>query len=106
MPKKLELESALEQRCVDKIEARGGLALKLAVPGTRGFPDRTFMLPGSTIMGDHSKVFFCEFKRQKVGVVSAQQATWRRMFTLLGFGVYMVETDEQFDEALARELGR
>lgn len=96
---KRELEAALEQRCVDKIEARGGLALKLVLLGIRGFMDRTILLPGRVI-------FFVEVKRRKIGVVSAQQATWRRILTLLGFGVYTIDTDEAFDIALEREMAR
>lgn len=99
MPSKPELESALEQRCCDKVEAAGGLALKLVILGKRGFLDRTMLLPRRII-------FWCEFKRYRVGVVSAQQAVWRRILTLLGFGVYMIETDEQFDAALKREMER
>jgi hypothetical protein len=96
---KTELEAKLEDRCVAKIEARGGLGLKLVLLGVRGFMDRTMLAPGRVI-------FFCEFKRQKVGVVSAQQAVWRRLLTLLGFGVYMIDSDADFDRALARELER
>lgn len=125
MAGKIELERALEQRCVDKIEARGGLALKLRPPTGKGFPDRTVLMPPMVHMTSKGPlnfdrpgavkmptipsgngVFFCEFKRQKTGVESTQQATWRRMLTLLGFGVYLVETDAQFDEALERELSR
>jgi len=96
---KPELETKLEDRCVAKIEARGGLALKLVLLGVRGFLDRTMLAPGRVI-------FFCEFKRRKVGVVSAQQAVWRRILTLLGFGVYMIDNDADFDAALEKELGR
>lgn len=96
---KIELERALEDRCVSKIEARGGLCLKLVLLGKRGFLDRTVVLPGRVI-------FWCEFKRQKVGIVSAQQAVWRRLLTLLGFGVYMIDSDADFDRALERELTR
>ncbi len=46
---KIELERALEDRCVAKIEARGGLALKLVILGVRGFLDRTMVLPGRVI---------------------------------------------------------
>lgn len=98
MASKPELESALETRCVAKIEARGGLALKLRPPTGRGFPDRTCLVAG--------KIFFLETKRAKVGVIAAQQNTWRRMLTLAGFGVYMIDDDAQFDAALERELSR
>jgi hypothetical protein len=96
---KAEKEIALELRCVEKIERLGGSALKLALAGARGFPDRTVLMPGG-------QVSFYEFKRQKVGVVSAQQAVWRRLLTLLGFGVYLIDSDADFDRALARELER
>lgn len=96
---KPELEAKLEDRCVAKAEARDGVALKLLLRGLRGFPDRTVMLPGRII-------FFCEFKRQKLGRFSVQQATWRRILTILGFGVYTIDTDAQFDAALERETTR
>jgi hypothetical protein len=94
-----ELEKAIEDRCCAKIEARGGLCLKLVLLGIMGWFDRTILLPNRVI-------FFCEFKRRKLGKVSVQQATWRRIVTLLGFGVYTIDTDEQFEIALARELSR
>lgn len=115
MPRKLELEAALEDRCVARIEALGGLALKLRPPTGRGFLDRTCLLPvklkpedAPDVWGDYlgPRVFFLEFKRSKVGVVSTQQATWRRMLTLLGFGVYFISDDAAFEAALSRELGR
>ena len=94
---KPELESRLEDRCVARIEALGGLAIKLRPPVGRGFPDRTVCL--------HGRVFWLEFKRQKTGVEAVQQATWRRLLTLAGFGVYVVDTDAQFSAALEREMG-
>jgi hypothetical protein len=108
---KRELESALELRCVAKVEAIGGKALKLRLEGVRGFPDRTVLLharnpppikPGEwrdTSQHD-GQVFFAEFKRMQVGVISAQQSKWRFMLNLLGFEVYMVDTDEQFGAIL------
>lgn len=98
MPVKLELERDLELRCVAKIEACGGLALKLRPPTGRGFPDRTCLLAG--------RVFFLETKRAKVGVIAAQQSTWRRLLTLAGFGVYFCDNDADFDAALEREMNR
>ncbi|MFA5898837.1 MAG: hypothetical protein WC829_06955 [Hyphomicrobium sp.] len=96
---KRELEVALEARCVAKIEARGGLALKLAIPGVRGFPDRSCMLPGATL-------FFIETKRLKTGRLSAQQVRWKAVLWKLGYNVYVIDTDEQFDAALEKELAR
>lgn len=96
---RIELERALEERCVARVEALGGLALKLVLLGMMGWPDRTIILPRRVI-------FFCEMKRRKVGKFSAQQGTWRRMLVLLGFGYYTIDTDEQFESALKRELER
>lgn len=94
-----ELEQALETRCVERIEALGGMALKLVIPGVRGFPDRSCMLPGA-------RIFFIEFKRLRTGRVSAQQHTFRVLLHQMGFGYYTIDTDEQFYEALEREMGR
>lgn len=104
MTRKPELETALELRCVAKVEARGGLALKLQIPGVRGFPDRTVMLPETGKLFDYGVVparsFFAEFKRQKTGAVSVQQHKWKRQLEALGFKVYLVDTDAQFDSIL------
>lgn len=113
---KLELEAALEDRCVAKVEARGGLALKLAPTGTRGFPDRTIFMPaypgpdplpaGVWATPRETRVWFAEFKRRKVGEVSAQQHRWRVLLHGMGYGFYTIDTDEQFDAAMERELSR
>lgn len=97
MPKKIELEAKLEDRCVAKIEARGGLALKLSIPGVRGFPDRTILVNGA--------VFFVEFKRLKTGRVSAQQDHWAERLSKAGFQTYFVDTDGDFDAILSMEAG-
>ena len=90
---KRELESALELRCVAKVEAIGGKALKLKLEGVRGFPDRTVLLPDG-------RCFFVEFKREQIGVVSAQQRKFKFMLNLLGFEVYLADTDAEFDSIL------
>lgn len=94
-----ELESALELRCVQRIEALGGLALKLVIPGVRGFPDRSCLLPGA-------QVFFLETKRLGSGRVSAQQMQWKVTLERLGFGCYLIATDAEFELALRKELNR
>lgn len=114
---KRELEAALENRCVAKVEAAGGMALKLVIPGVRGFPDRTILAPGKLKSNDadrrdwqnsyeRPRVWFAEFKRLKTGRVSAQQHRWRVLLHQMGFGVYFIDDDAGFDEALAREMGR
>lgn len=98
MPTKPELERALEQRCVAKVEARGGLALKLRLPTGRGFPDRTIL-----VAGHEPIVFFIEFKRSKTGAVSTQQHKWRTLLFQAGFKTYFVDSDEKFEAALKAE---
>ena len=92
-----ELESSLEERCVRRVEALGGLALKLQIPGVRGFPDRTILLPGS-------RAWCAEFKRMKNGRVSAQQEEWARKLALVNVAVHFVDTDEQFNLLLRDAL--
>lgn len=96
---KPELESKLEERCVAKIEARGGLALKLRPPTGKGYPDRTVFLPGC-------RVWCPEVKRLKLGQISAQQYEWQRVLAAVDINVYFIDTDEQFDEALLKEMTR
>lgn len=96
MPKKPELESALENRCVAKVEALGGMALKLQIPGVRGFMDRTIFMPGR-------RIWLAEFKRLRTGTVSAQQHRWRILLHQMGFPVYLIDTDAQFEAALKEQ---
>lgn len=96
---KVEIEQKLEDRCVAKISAAGGMALKLSIPGVRGFPDRTMLMPGG-------KVSFYEFKRIKGGVISKAQQRWRVLLFGLGFNVHFVSTDAEFDAAFEREMSR
>jgi len=92
----LEKESSLEERCVRRVEQLGGLALKLQIPGVRGFPDRTILL------GRH--VWFAEFKRIKTGRVSAQQKRWAERLARAGFKTYFIDNEPGFEAALAEQL--
>jgi hypothetical protein len=94
---RIERESRLEERCVQRVEQLGGLALKLQIPGVRGFPDRTIMLPGAVI-------FFAEFKRLKTGRVSTQQNRWAERLRARGFPVYFVDHESQFEYILQGHL--
>ena len=88
-----ERENAFELRCVARLEAKGGAALKLVLLGLRGWPDRTCLLRG--------RVAFCEFKRTDgSGVYARQQAHWRRVLTGLGFAVFVVESDAEFSAVM------
>lgn len=95
MPK-IELESSLEERCVQIVERLGGMALKLQIPGVRGFPDRTILMPGA-------KVWFAEFKRIKSGRVSSQQLRWIERLSKQGFSAYVIDNEADFEKALRKE---
>ena len=95
MPK-IELESSLEERCVQIVERLGGMALKLQIPGVRGFPDRTILMPGA-------KVWFAEFKRIKSGRVSNQQLRWIERLSRAGFSAYVIDNETDFEKALRKE---
>lgn len=85
-----ERENTFEARCVARVEAAGGVALKLVLLGLRGFPDRTVLLSG--------RIAFCELKRTDGrGVYARQQAHWRDVLTRMGFAVFVVESDEEFN---------
>lgn len=93
----MQKESALESRCVQKIEDRGGVALKLVLLGLRGFPDRTVLLPGG-------RISFIEFKREQGGVVAMQQHRWKKMLIGLGFLVHVISTDKEFEDIYAQQI--
>ncbi len=97
MPKR-ELETKLELRCVAKVEALGGQALKLVLLGLKGWPDRTCILPGG-------RIFFIEVKRtSRNHGVSRQQNYWRDIVVPLGFRWYKIDNDADFDAALKEWL--
>lgn len=110
MALKLERETKLEERSVAFVEARGGQALKLAPAGMRGFFDRTIIMPRERYLDSYDinwrsgRVWFAEFKRPKKGVISAQQDHWRKLLTGLGFAVYTIDNDADFERAW-REMG-
>lgn len=93
---RVELESSLEERCVQIVERLGGMALKLQIPGVRGFPDRTILMPGA-------KVWFAEFKRIKSGRVSSQQLRWIERLGRAGFSAYVIDNEADFERALKKE---
>jgi hypothetical protein len=69
---------------------------------TKGFPDRTVLLPDGRIM-------FVETKRPKGGRYSAMQNKWRDWLHALGFSYYRIKDVEQlaaFELVLLDETAR
>lgn len=93
---KTPLEENVEGYLVRQIEARGGMALKGAVPGRR-FIDRICVLP-------YGITAFVELKRPKGGVRSAHQIeTIRRLKDEMHHVAVFLKTREEVD-MLLREL--
>ena len=93
---KTPLEENVESYLVRQIEARGGMALKGAVPGRR-FIDRICVLP-------YGVTAFVELKRPKGGVRSAHQIeTIRRLAVDMDHIAVFLKTCGEVD-AFLREL--
>ena len=92
-------EHWVEQYLVDRVEANGGVAVKVVSPGRRGFFDRIVVLNGD--------VAFVETKKPKGGRVSPQQRQLHERFRMAGAHVEVVKTREEVDilvEALIGEF--
>lgn len=80
----MKLEADLERSVVQYVESIGGRALKLAIAGVRGFPDRTLLLPGG-------RVIFVELKRPKGAHTYFQQQLWQGRLAELECEVHMID---------------
>jgi hypothetical protein len=76
-------ESAVEAELVRRVEALGGVCIKIQAIGVRGFFDRIVVLPGG-------RVIFAEVKKPKGGRLSAHQIRYADLFTALGVRVACV----------------
>lgn len=86
-------EAKIENAICAYVASRGGLALKLQLAGQRGFPDRTFLLPGGIAL-------FVEVKRLRGGKVSHEQERWIKKLRALGFVAIVATTLEQTKQAI------
>lgn len=84
------LESAVEKHLVRRAEALGGIALKMAVPGWVGWPDRLVILPGN-------RIGLAELKRPSGGRLSENQKENIATLEALGVNVVRLNTKEQVD---------
>ena len=90
---KSTLEAEVEAYLVKRVEALGGMCLKLRPPTGRGFPDRTCLLPGGYVL-------FVELKRPVGGRVADHQDKWATKITARGFGVGLACTTQGVDALL------
>lgn len=91
------LESEVEKHLRRRVESLGGVAVKLEVRGTRGWPDRLVLLPGG-------RAAFVELKRpRKAKGTSAHQDEKLGLLRLLGFEATVLDTKEKIDDWVAEE---
>jgi hypothetical protein len=89
-------EILIENMLVRRVEAAGGICIKVQTIGRRGFFDRLVLLPGGRIV-------FCEVKRPKNGIVAAHQMRLHKLFTELGATVAIVSREGDIDRVLRPE---
>lgn len=88
------LEKDIEKECVNYAKSLGCLALKLILLNLRGFPDRTILIPGNSIV-------FVEFKRDETCELSGSQLKYKRLLEGLGFEYVVIWNLDQFKELLS-----
>ena len=86
-------EASIEGYLRERVEALGGVCIKLSPVGLRGVPDRLIVLSGP-------RVVFVELKRPKGGVISALQHWWRKRLLALGCEHHFVKTRVEVDALL------
>jgi hypothetical protein len=89
-------EILIENMLVRRVEALGGLCIKVQTIGRRGFFDRLIVLPGG-------RVVFCEVKRPKNAIVAAHQLRLHKLFAELGATVAIVSREGDIDRVLRPE---
>lgn len=88
-------EATIEKHLVDRVKARGGMALKFTSPGRRNVPDRLVLLP-------EGRVFFAELKAPGLSATAGQAREHDRLRSL-GQDVYVCDSHAAIDSILERE---
>ena len=90
-------ERSVEDYLVARSKRRGVWAVKCAVPGLNGFPDRMLLAPGG-------RAAFAELKRR--GKVARKLQQWvHKRLRALGFKVETIDRHDQIDPFLDDWLG-
>ena len=80
-------ESSIERNLRNRIQALGGLCLKIPTVFMCGFPDRLVLLPGGIVK-------FVELKRPKAQLQAVQAKRFKQLIDL-GFDVRMLDTPQK-----------
>jgi CO dehydrogenase/acetyl-CoA synthase delta subunit len=86
----MESEKLLEKKLKTRVEALGGMAIKILSIHINGLPDRLCLLPGG-------RLFFTEIKTTKKKPTRIQLLMHRKI-RKLGFEVYVIDKSEQIDK--------
>lgn len=87
------LESAVERELCQRVEALGGLCIKMKAIGRRGFFDRLVVLPNGV-------VWFVELKRPKGGRLSPHQIWYMEAFSRCDVAIALVKSSRDIDALL------
>lgn len=95
MPVGVKKESSVERELKRRVEALGGMCIKVEAVGQRGFFDRVVALPGG-------RVIFVELKRGRGGRLSAHQIWYMASFSSLGVAIALVKNKRDIDRLLGQ----
>lgn len=99
MPKLLRAvkENKIEAELVRRVEALGGICLKVTTLGRRGFFDRLIILPAG-------RIIFCEIKKPRGSRISPHQRQYAERLRLLGVeNVCVIKTVDDIARLLRTE---
>jgi hypothetical protein len=85
-------ESSVEAELVRRVEALGGLCLKMQSLARRGFPDRLIVL--------HKQIIFVELKRPSGGRLSPHQRWYAQNFIAMGHEIVLIRDSADIDRLL------
>lgn len=83
----------MERELCTRVDALGGLCVKMAAVGRRGFFDRVVILP-------RGRIWFVELKRPKGGRLSAHQVWYMSKFSELDAPIAVVKSSKDIDHLL------
>lgn len=81
-------EKQLEQKLIQAVKSKGGIAYKFVSPGHAGVPDRLVILPGG-------KIGFVEVKKPNEGKLRKIQERELNRLTALGCKCYVLDNQKQ-----------